>query len=186
LCWDANTLSLALIWQDRFIDASQHWVGRGPGTQTPLGGSVMKLEEVSPVAVLPDEQATWPTDSPRQRGYKFLGYRLDKQGRPTFRYRAVVAEVEDTPVPVPGQFVGTFKRHIKITPMAAADIVGKIYFRAASGNLKAADDGWYTINGAVQIRVQADTQPILRQSEESSELLVPVSGPTTITQEIVW
>ncbi len=82
LCWDANNLSLTLIWQDRFIDAAKHWVGRGPGNQTPLGGSVMKLEQVSPIAVLVDEQAAWPTESPRQRGYKFLGYRLDSRADP--------------------------------------------------------------------------------------------------------
>ena len=52
LCWDANNLSLTLIWQDRFIDASKHWVGRGPGNQSPLGGSVMRLEANVPVAIL--------------------------------------------------------------------------------------------------------------------------------------
>ena len=128
LCWDANNLSLALIWQDRFIDAAKHWIGRGPGNQTPLGGSVMKFEKTSPVAVLEDQDAAWPTDSPKRRGYKFLGYRLDKQGRPTFRYRAVAAEVEDTPIPVQGEFVGTFQRQIKITPIEGADVAGKLYF----------------------------------------------------------
>ncbi len=186
LCWDANNLSLALIWQDRFIDAAKHWVGRGPGNQTPLGGSVMKFEKVAPVAVLADEHAAWPIEPPKQRGYKFLGYRLDKQGRPTFRYRTVAAEVEDKPIPVAGEFVGTFKRQIKITPIEGADVAGKIYFRAAGGNLKATDDGWYLIDDAIRIRIDAERQAIMREVGGSRELLVPVSGPITITQEIVW
>ena len=80
LCWDAESMSLALIWQDRFIDASKHWKGRGPGKQSPLGGNVIAFEKQSPVAVLASESVGWPKEPARQRGYRFLGYRLDKQG----------------------------------------------------------------------------------------------------------
>ncbi len=37
LAWDADRLSLSLLWKGAFIDASKHWVGRGPGNQGPLG-----------------------------------------------------------------------------------------------------------------------------------------------------
>ncbi|MGB0762276.1 MAG: PA14 domain-containing protein, partial [Rubripirellula sp.] len=60
LCWDANRMALAVVWQDRFIDASKHWEGRGQGNQTPLGGNVTMFEKVTPVAVLEDLDAAWP------------------------------------------------------------------------------------------------------------------------------
>ena len=186
LCWDANRMSLALLWQDRFIDAAKHWEGRGQGNQTPLGGSVTRFESVAPVAVLENLQSSWPEDPPKERNYRFLGYRLDKVGRPTFRYRLPEAVVEDTPVPVAGEFSGTFKRQVKITPTGQDNDSG-LYFRAASGNIEKLDDGWFTVNDLMKIRVETSQgEPLIREVGGKSEILVPVNGATTITQEILW
>ncbi|MCG8650374.1 MAG: PA14 domain-containing protein, partial [Pirellulales bacterium] len=192
LCWDANHLSLTLIWQDRFIDASKHWVGRGPGNQVPLGGSVMKLEETAPVAVLSDANQAWPTQSPKQRGYKFLGYRLDSAGRPSFRYRGESFQVEDKPIPVAGELVGTFRREIKITPdkdapEKEAPASGKIYLRVAAGNVKPQADGSFLVNDTAKIRVVSPaTEPIVRKSNGRTEVLLPIDGPSTVIEEIIW
>ncbi len=186
LCWDADRMALALIWQDRFIDAAKHWEGRGQGRQTPLGGSVTKLETVAAVAVLADPETAWPESAPKERGYKFLGYRLDKQGRPTFRYRFKDAEVEDTPIPVAGEFSGTFARQIKVTPTGQNEKAG-LYFRAGSGTIEALADGWFLVNDTVRVRVDSSgAEPIVRDIGGSSEILVPVNGATTITQQIAW
>ena len=186
LCWDANRMALALVWQDRFIDAAKHWEGRGQGNQTPLGGSVTKFETSAPVAVLENLEAAWPDQPPKERDYKFLGYRLDKQGRPTFRYRFPDAEVEDTPVPIAGDFSGTFQRVLKVTPTGQDQNSG-IYFRAGAGNIETLDDGWFLVNDGLRIRVKTSgSEPLLRKVGGNSEILVPVNGATTITQEIVW
>ncbi|MEO1529034.1 MAG: family 16 glycoside hydrolase [Planctomycetota bacterium] len=182
VCWDADTMSLGLIWQDRFIDAAKHWVGRGPGKQTPLGGNVVAFEKTTPVAALASESDPWPSASPREIGYRFLGYRLDSEGRPTFRYRLPEATVEDTPIPVAGELSGTLTRAIVITP---ADQDGKtLYFRAARGKIEPSDDGWFNINGTYRLRLNVDG--VVRQSDGASELLVPITKPTKITQEILW
>ncbi|MGB1708829.1 MAG: hypothetical protein ACPHF4_13445, partial [Rubripirellula sp.] len=186
LCWDANRMALAVVWQDRFIDASKHWEGRGQGNQTPLGGNVTMFEKVTPVAVLEDLDAAWPDGAPKERGYRFSGYRLDKQGRPTFRYRFADAEVEDTPLPVAGDFSGTFNRNIKVTPTGRQSNSG-IYFRAGAGNIQSLDDGWFLLNDTHRIRLTTSgDKPLVRKVSGGSEILVPVNGPTTITQEIVW
>ncbi|NND97872.1 MAG: DUF1080 domain-containing protein [Pirellulaceae bacterium] len=187
LCWDANQMSLALIWQDRFIDASKHWDGRGQGTQSPLGGGVTKWESVSPIAVLEDLETNWPTTSAKERGYRFLGYRLDKQGRPTFRYNAVVANVQDKLIPVAGDLGGTFDRQLIVTPIEGVDIAGTVYFRAAAGNVQPLPDGGFLVDDTVTIRIQSDgAKPIIRKRDGSSEVLIPIAGSTTITQEIIW
>ena len=186
LCWDANRMALAVVWQDRFIDASKHWEGRGQGNQTPLGGNVTMFEKVAPVAVLEDLETAWPQEAPKDRGYKFSGYRLDKQGRPTFRYRFADAEVEDTPLPVAGDFSGTFRRNVKVTPTGQQPDSG-IYFRAGAGNIESLEDGWFLLNDTHRIRVETSgKKPFVRKMDVSSEILVPVNGPTMITQEIVW
>ena len=185
LCWDANELSLTLIWQDRFIDAAKHWVGRGPGNQTPLGGSTMTLEKSSPVAVLKSPEADWPAESPRERGYKFLGYRLNDKGQPTFRYRTPWASVEDQPVPVVRDDIGMFRREIVITPLVGVKLAGKIYFRAAVGKVEKTGKG-YVMNDSITVAVAGGGEPILRESGGKTELLVPIDGPTTILQDLNW
>ncbi len=184
LCWDADTMSLALVWQDRFIDASKHWTGRGQGNQIPLGGGVMKWEAVSPIAVLPTPTTTWPSQSPQQRGFRFLGYRLSSDGRPTFRYQSADASVEDTPIPKRGKPVASLEREVKITPR---DGLGDatLYFRAAIGkSIVRTDDGWFALGDATLMKVSGE--PILRNVDGTMEVLVPIKKPTTIRQSLVW
>ena len=186
ICWDANQFSLALIWQDRFIDASKHWVGRGPGNQTPLGGNPVRLEQVAPVAVLADPSSDWPEGAPRERGYRFLGYRLDDLGRPTFRYKMPGAVVEDKFVPIAGAITSTLAREISITPDGDA-LDGKLYYRAAVGDIQPDSDDEYRLNESVVIRLETDgAESMIRESGGKTELLVPIVGETIIRQEILW
>ncbi|MGB7343811.1 MAG: hypothetical protein WBD20_06345, partial [Pirellulaceae bacterium] len=184
LCWDADEMSLALLWQDRFIDASKHWNGRGQGNQTPLGGGVMKWETSAPVAVLESPQTPWPSGNSKDRGFRFLGYRLDAGGRPTFRYRSPIASVEDTPIPQPGVPVASLDREVNIVPSEVA-INGTIYFRAAVGkSIARTPDGAFELGDGTVIRVSGE--PILRNVDDNLEVIVPVRGDTTIRQSIVW
>ena len=184
LCWDANNLSLTLLWQDRFIDASKHWVGRGQGNQFPFGGGVYTLEKVTPIARLQDLKTPWPTDSPRQRGYRFLGYRLDDRGQPTFRYRGPAVQVQDKPVPVLGDVVSSFRREIDVKPSVGAKVAGDLYFRAGVGKKIETDNNNYVIDDDLTIRL--NQKPTLRTVNGQTELLVPITGDTTIIQEIIW
>ena len=186
VCWDANNFSLALIWQDRFIDASKHWVGRGPGNQTPLGGNPVSFEKVAPVAVLLDREAQWPTQAPRESGYRFLGYQLDELGRPTFKYTLPGASVLDKLIPTAGEITASLTREILINPSEEGG-EGDLYFRAAVGDIQSNDDGVFILNQTVTLRVETNgANPFVRNIQGVSELLVPVEGATKIRQQIVW
>ena len=83
--FDANHLRLALFWQGAFIDASMHWVGRGPGYQKPLGEPVASLPPDAPLALLESSTSEWPATTNRDNkdpNYKFLGYTLDDKRAP--------------------------------------------------------------------------------------------------------
>ncbi|MEW4529512.1 family 16 glycoside hydrolase [Maioricimonas sp. JC845] len=188
LAWDANDLCLKLIWHGKFIDASKHWTGRGQGTQRPLGDHVLPLEDSAPVAVLASADTPWPTESARERGYRFRGYRLDANGRPTFVYSWGGGEVRDNPQPLPaGDREGTFERKITITAQNETD---NVWFRAATGSeIEPGPDGTYVVDGVLRIRVSGGGEPMLRESAGHRELLVPVQfdGDTAeLTQEILW
>ena len=185
--WDANQMSLGLVWHGKFIDASMHWVGRGSGNQSPLGDHVTRIDETSPVAILPSADSPWPTQPPRERGYKFLGYELDAQHRPTFKYRTGSLTVADFLEPVAGNKEGSFRRHLKFESEA---LVENIYVRVASGkSIESQPDGSYSIDKLWTVKVISDKPPFLRESEGHKELLVPValmphSGQVTL--DIHW
>jgi mono/diheme cytochrome c family protein len=187
LAWDANTMSLAMIWHGKFIDASKHWVGRGPGFQGPLGDDVMKLESVASIAVLDDPGQPWPTGAPRERGYRFRGFKLDAQQRPAFAYDTDKFSVVDFAEPKMIDKDPTFVRKLTITAKDSE----RIYFRAVtSSNVDAQTDGAYLIDKSLKTKVTGSVgQPIERNEGGRKEILYPVifkDGKAEIVQELIW
>jgi hypothetical protein len=189
LAFDANDLRLALLWQGAFMDAARHWTDRGVGYEQPLGDNVLKLPAGVPFAVLADEKAAWPTAPAKEQGFRFRGYRLSEDDRPTFLYQFTGVEVEDLPQAVAGkdaQQGGSFRRtfHLK-----AGQTVDRLYYRAAVGKkIASAGDGWYRVDSWTT-RVEGGGKPIVRESAGQMELLVPVpfpGGQAQLTQQYVW
>ena len=187
LAWDANQLSLTLLWHGRFIDASKHWTGRGNGFQTPLGDHVVRLEQTVPIAPLESLETAWPTQPPKERGYQFRGYRLDAQGRPTFRYTGPGFSVDDFPLPVADKQDGHFERRLTIERTGDG---GQPYFLAGAGQINPLESGEYLIDNAIRVQLRTGhTTPVVRTSGGRQELLVPVkfeNGKAEMTQVIHW
>lgn len=188
LAWDANELCLKLIWHNRFIDASKHWVGRGPGNQVPLGDHLLKVDHAIPVASLASDETPWPTESVRNReGFQFKGYSLNAAGQPTFSYQTSFATVSDFPKPVAGEGSdASFVRTIKVTNPRKSN---PIYFRAAVGQkIEPVGDG-FRIDGAMTMTLSGREKPFVRESNGRQELLIriPIYGSEgEITQRIDW
>lgn len=189
LAFDAEDLSLALIWHGAFIDASRHWVGRGPGSQAPLGDHVLSLVRGVPFAVLDDPQTTWPTGFTSDQGWKFAGYRLDAAQRPTFLYRSADIEVTDSPRPIAHEPDFGIERTLTIRADQPPE---RLYYRAAAGKtIEPQDDGWFLVDNALQVRVRSAEMrvPVVRPVQNGFELVVPVEfkdGMARIIQEYVW
>jgi mono/diheme cytochrome c family protein len=198
LAFDANSLSLRLIWHGAFIDASRHWSGRGQGFQPPLGDHIMHLVDGAPFAVLKSTENAWPTDAPKELGYRFRGYRLDADRRPVFQYAYRNLLVEDHPQPVarPDEQYPALRRTLSLTTDAGAPAFdGPLWFRAAAGkSIEASEDGWYLVDGAMKVRVTQShrskaTPAIVRHSGERFELLLPIEWAdqnAEIVQEFIW
>ena len=187
IAWDANSLALRLIWHGRFIDASKHWVGRGPGNQGPLGDHVMTIEDTSPLALLPDPNAPWPTGDARERGYKFQGYRLNDKKQPVFIYGSAFGQVHDfiQPVAHDGSDAGLRRELTIVTDYPVAG-----HFRAArSPRIETLPDGWYQLENGVKVKVTGGGPATIRQSQGEQELLVPLNlaeKPIRLVQELDW
>jgi cbb3-type cytochrome oxidase cytochrome c subunit len=188
LAFDANDLRLAMIWQGAFIDAARHWTDRGAGYEPPLGDNILHLAPGVSFAVLAKEADPWPTKAARQMtGYKFLGYRLTRDQRPTFLYSCLGARVEDFPEVAAGKSAPVIRRKLDLT---APQPVEGLYFRAAvADKIEPAGGGWFRVNGEWRMRIEAGAMPRVRTSAGKQELLVPVrfeGGRAHIVQEFNW
>jgi len=178
LAFDANELRLALVWQGSFIDASRHSTDRGVGYEPPLGDHVLKLPPGPAFAVLDDSAAAWPAAPDRLAGVnRFLGYNLDREQRPTFRYRIGGVTVEELPQPRPGEVDMSLTRRFKL----AGSEAGPLWFRAATGDIQPAGEG-FTVDGKFKL--------IFRGVEEvktvGNELRARVRTPGEFQVEMTW
>lgn len=186
LCFDANTMQLAMLWQGAFMDGARHWSGRGNGFQPPSGFYVIKLLKDQPFALLANAEAPWPKIKVRAEGIQFRGYRLAEQRRPVFLYDVGSVRVEDFATPVAGE-KPSFIRQLTLSDggeetlsyLAAADatIVEK------GGGYKIGKDLWVTFPG------WTGPAPLIRENGGRKELLLQIplkKGAAKIRQQYHW
>ncbi|MEK6237865.1 MAG: PA14 domain-containing protein, partial [Planctomycetales bacterium] len=188
LAFDAYQMSLAMLWQGSFIDAKKHWSGRGQGFQNPAGTNVLRFPAQAPFATLDSGEAPWPKEPSKEIGYKFRGYRLTTDQRPTFLYSYDGIQIADFPNPVAGDSKTTVKRTITLT----TDKPAKLYYRAAvGGKIEPTGSGSFQIDDAWTTVLQHETvgDAMTRKQGGQVELLLPVlfnKGKATIAQEYIW
>ncbi len=184
LAWDADKMALAMIWKNGFIDASKHWVGRGPGFQKPLGDFVVDFESTVPLAILTSNDAVWPKTPPRERGYQFRGYKLNAAGQPTFRYSFMGVDVEDFPTPLalPDGTIGLLRQ----LTLNITEPTDGLVFRAAAGKLTKFENG-YLLNEKIRLTFTGvDLQQVDVSGQLELRIALPRSGNVTIVETIVW
>ena len=186
IAWDAEEMNLRLIWHGAFIDASKHWVGRGPGNQVPLGDHLMTLPAGAPLAVLSDLDASWPSGRAREQGFKFKGYSLNEDRQPTFRYEWNGVQVTDSIVPVPSDEFASLQRTITLQ---SSEPVAGLYLRITRDSRIENDGNQFVAGDAIQFVAQ-QSSPIIRDNDGQQELLVPISfdksGRAVVSYAIVW
>ncbi len=195
IAWDANDLCLKLIWHGRFIDASKHWRGRGQGKQSPLGIHVMKLEKQTPWAIHSGRLEQWPQGTARERGFRFVGYRLDKKQRPIFMYRHNQYEISEQFIPLPSSKTEANLKRIFTLKSEKNNPTGKISFLVASGKKVEIDHNQTAvIDDAVRVSIEfpnaAQTGKYRRIEQDGMTYLVmdinTNSSPLQFVQLINW
>ncbi len=185
LFWDAESMLLGAVWKNSFIDAAKHWTGRGEGNQNPLGDGVVKLDAASPVLSGGWDEATpWPNQPKESQAYRFLGYRLDAQGRPTFRYRVAELVVEDKPLAVVNaEGNRMFSRTFLIQGNQAASLLlakGK-FVQEPNGEIRVDDRYWIKVAEG-----EAKPLPFGDQSELRAVVQPTSDKPAQVTVIIRW
>jgi len=114
ITFDAESIALNQIWWGKFIDARPVWTGQGSGQAHILSRQRAQLGK-GPVFAEVDNDTPWPKATRRDRGDRFLGYDLDAQQRPTFRYTAGKLTIEDKPEQVTVDDKTALRRTITLT-----------------------------------------------------------------------
>jgi len=192
LCFDAEQCALALLWHNDFIDASRHWKGRGQGNQRPLGDNILSLVRGVPVAKLSTFETPWPKESAADIGYRFRGYRFDKQRRPAFLYGTRAFSVSDALVPVTVRKGPGFERILVVTARSSDQAGEKLWYRAAEGgSISQVDGGWFQIDERYFIQLEPGglAAPRIRAAGDRQELLIEIDlqkGPARVVQRYAW
>lgn len=97
LTFDAESLSMNQVWWGKFANASGVFYGQGSGEVHPMSQQLVELPKGPAFAQLSAPDAPWPAATRRELGQEWLGYDLDAQQRPTFRYRCEGVAITDTP-----------------------------------------------------------------------------------------
>ncbi|WP_206026037.1 cytochrome c [Roseimicrobium sp. ORNL1] len=96
VAFDSLEAHWAIAWKGRFVDAMTTWEERAMTPAKPLGEKVLTFQPRMPFAKLGSASDAWPEACGVAAGYESLGYRISKDGVPTFRYRVEGLIVEDT------------------------------------------------------------------------------------------
>ena len=167
---DLNRGALLQAWRGNFANVTEMWYERGEPQLLSPAGLTVPVSGKSSLAVLENATATWPDSS----NINFLGYKIDPQGFPGFRYGIGSSTISDQLISNNAGITRTFK--VEGTPK------GTIYSLLASGKeIVMIEKGLYQVDNRYYIQVDKKASLVLRTSGENKELLLPVSGTTSYT-----
>ena len=172
IAFDAENFRLATAWTGRFLDAQGTWFIRAAPPADPLEEAIVSIDRA-----LPLETEGKPSDPNR----RFLGFRLDPQGVPTFRYKISDSLVEDRIAPLADaapQTRSLLRRLTLATDKARATAAPPNRFRLLAGKrlqpLPAKpDDPWVAMRNEEGLVVAIDKRlaksAVLRRLSDQSQ-----------------
>lgn len=167
LAFDANERRPALMWQGAFIDASRHWQGRGQGWQPPAGDNVLSLVAGPPFAELDEPDQQWPSFDAVSEHWNFQGYDLDRDRRPSFRFRFRDVQVRDSYFPIADRLYPRFERKLNLVSEHPSEVWMRL---AVSDAITAEGDGVYQI-GDWWLELPIDSKVRIVKREKGDEEL---------------
>lgn len=187
--FDAEHVRLAAAWRGRFLDAQGTWFVRFAPPADPLGEKLISLPPGVPFVLLKEAQEeddglSSPDFDARKAGYRFLGYRLDKFGVPTFLYRYGRFDIEDRIKPDADRTLVRLLTVIDRTPEKPAAL---LWFRGHFGkSLKYDRPFAYTNDAGVSMTLLTKLKHSgeLEALEDGTHWIVPVKVERKETIEV--
>ncbi|MDH5379395.1 MAG: DUF1080 domain-containing protein, partial [Cyclobacteriaceae bacterium] len=155
--------ALFQLWRGDFLNMSSMWNGRGNASAVP-NGVVLSLSNNSPLS--------------GKLTLASLGYDIDEDQLPVFRYKVGDAELKDKITPLQGKEV---KREINHTIAG-----GGVWILCEEENISDLGNGLYNINDQTYfIRASIPGVSIIKSENGKMQLTAPLSNKN-ITYSIIW
>ncbi len=175
IAFDAQRMQVAIGWKGRFMDAQGTWFSRFAPPAAPLGDRTVRLMSGLPIGRLGGAEDGWPKEPV---GYRFLGYKLDQEGVPTFRYRCGKIEIEDR---CDSDSEGLTRR-LRLTNLAKESNLQSYLLLHSGANLKMLDTHTAIDDKGVAISVKLPSNASMteeRHDSETSHWLMPITLTVT-------
>ncbi|GAB3011413.1 3-keto-disaccharide hydrolase [Spirosoma pulveris] len=173
------------IWRGDFLETTPMWYGRGETQLSVPIGSVIELSGKPSLAMLANQNAAWPDSNTT---YTNLGYDVDKNGRPVFKYTLGSASVRES---FAAEDNGRKLAHsFTVTPGAAGN--GEIWCLVAEGaDIQQLPNGLYGVNDKQYfVELPGNEKPVIRSTARNTkELLLPIKSTAnngTANYSIIW
>jgi len=180
VAFDANRVRMAVAWTGDFVSTKPVWDGRAGQYAKILGSNVVRFAKGPPFARLNSLDDAWPADVPKARlgstrtppGWRFRGYRYDKDRTPTFLYSIGSIDVEETPGTTFDREAAVVTRHFQLSSRTEPE---NLYLRVATGKITQQDDEFVVDNREHwRVATSASETPQIRVQGDQDELIVPV------------
>lgn len=199
LAFDANRVRTAIAWTGDFVSTKAAWDGRAGQYAKVPSADVVRFPDGPTFAKLESLTSPWPKDEPKRNlgsnrtppGWKFLGYRYDDKGVPTFESSYEGVRIEETPGTEVRADSAVLVRRFRLT---SDQPVKEFYFRLARGQKIVESDGAFVVDDRVRYRLQpGEPKPFVRDADKEKEVVVPVqfvpagkSHTAELVVEMVW
>ncbi|CAN5429865.1 hypothetical protein BH23BAC1_BH23BAC1_18220 [soil metagenome] len=174
--------SLIQVWKGEFLDATPMWNSRGNGVSRPGGHKIM-LNNQPIMARLSAPNAAWPDTLASENDFRSKGYELDKAGIPTFKYSIHNINIEDK-----FSIENEGRELVRELKMEGANKENLYILIARGKEISSTAGGRYLINDKEYYLELSNVKPEIRTSNNSKELLLPVSGLKngTLQYKLIW
>ena len=133
--YDLDKGTIVQIWKGQFLDATPMWEDRGDGSSKPLGSVTLFNHDLT---LSNTQGSSWPKDTVGT-SYKPMGYVLDENDLPTFKYKIYGSDVNDKIRIAENKM---FTREISLSK--SAGVVARI---AEGSKIEKVAEGLYAVDG---------------------------------------
>ncbi|MCA9136163.1 MAG: c-type cytochrome [Planctomycetales bacterium] len=185
--FDADVVRLAQAWRGRFIDAHGTWFDRFTPLAVPLGDDVINFPAGVEFATLRSEKSAWPKTS--RQAATFKGFRIDRDGVPTFLYHIDGFDIQDRIAPNSNHGLTRSMQIHRVDDKLSKSAT--LWFRAnAGGKLKREQTHQYSNESglAVTLPQPLDRLGVVRTIDGIQDWIVPINtaGEMSFDVEYQW
>jgi hypothetical protein len=172
--YDMENGALIQLWKGDFLNTSPMWDNRGDGSSRPRGATLL----LNDMPLLTSTENKGIDTLPPTAQYRPLGYDVDENNTPTFRYQIYGAEVED--------MIRVTDNKYLTRSISVKNATGEMLCRLAVGkDITKVTEEIYVVDGkGYFIKLPSGAKPTIEKTGENTTLFMSVKDK--IQYSVLW